>query len=219
MKRSAINAAIRQAEAMLQTYKWALPEWAGWSVDDHKANTKQSAWLADRQLGWDVTDFGHGDFAKRGLTLFCVRNGKQGNATERPYAEKLLFVGVGQETPFHAHKIKLEDIIVRGGGTLCVEFTDSHFKGNGPLPSTVMIDGKELPLLGRVHRLAAGQSITIHRGVQHRFWGENEPVFVAEVSQCNDDMTDNYFIEAPARFAEIEEDERAHRLLWNEGLV
>lgn len=217
MKRSEVNAAIRAAQAMLDRYQWALPDWADWTSADHAANAAQSAWLADRQLGWDVTDFGHGDFARRGLTLFCVRNGKQQDPTERPYAEKLLFVGVDQETPYHAHRVKLEDIIVRGAGTLCVDFTQDGFQGDGAPPDHVMIDGAAHPLFGQTHRLTAGQSITIPRGVQHRFWGEGEPVFTAEVSQCNDDKTDNYFLEDIGRFSDIVEDEPPHRLLWNEA--
>lgn len=214
MKRSAMNAALRDAEDTLAAHKWALPAWAGWSPQDHAGNADLSAWLRERQLGWDVTDFGQGNFATRGLTLFCVRNGGPG-ADERPYAEKLLFVGVGQETPFHAHKIKLEDIIVRGGGTLCVEFSREGAVLDGT-PDHVLIDGVASPIYDRIHRLTAGQSITVPRGVQHRFWGEAAPVFVGEVSQCNDDLGDNYFLEPLGRFTEVDEDEPAHRLCWNE---
>lgn len=214
MMRSEVNQALKSAEAILAEYRWALPAWASWNIVEHYTNSSHSTWLHERQLGWDVTDFGGGDFAKRGLTLLCVRNGTAG-AEERTYAEKLLFVGVGQETPFHAHKRKLEDIIVRGGGTLCVEFT-----AEGAVldysDTTVRIDGAQAPLFGQVHRLTAGQSITIPRGVQHRFWGEGETVFAAEVSQCNDDLTDNYFLSPVGRFAEITEDEELYRLLWNE---
>lgn len=216
MKRSEINIELKAADATLVDFHWALPAWGHWSVADHRANPRHSAWLRDRQLGWDVTDFGQGNFAERGLTLFCVRNGGQG-PDERPYAEKLLFVGVGQETPFHAHKNKLEDIIVRGGGTLCMEFTRQGAILDA-IKETVRIDGAEAPLFGQIHRLTAGQSITVPRGVQHRFWGEGSPVFVAEVSQCNDDLTDNYFLEPIGRFSDIEEDESPYRYLWNEAL-
>lgn len=214
MKRSQINEALKAAEETLADYRWALPEWASWSLTDHETHSAHSAWLRARQLGWDVTDFGSGDFAKSGLTLFCVRNGTNG-PNERPYAEKLLFVGVDQETPYHAHKQKLEDIMVRGGGTLCLEFTEQGAVLD-VTETTVRIDGAEAPLYGQVHRLTAGQSITVPRGVQHRFWGEGSPVFAAEVSQCNDDLTDNYFLTPTGRFSEIEEDVEAHRLLWNE---
>ena len=73
-------------------------------------------------MGWDVTDFGSGRFEERGLVVFCVRNGLQKVIGEKPYAEKLLIVRENQETPFHFHKVKMEDIIVRGGGNLMLEF-------------------------------------------------------------------------------------------------
>jgi D-lyxose ketol-isomerase len=219
MKRSEVNEAICSAEGILREHRFALPDFANWTKGDRARERERAAWLSERQIGWDVTDFGSGDFARRGLTLFCVRNGLQGVPGERPYAEKLLFVGDGQETPFHAHRVKLEDIIVRGGGTLCVEFSqDGSFEVDpaGAPAGCAIIDGAPVPAFGRVHRLGAGQSITVPRGLQHRFWGEGATVFVAEVSQCNDDMADNYFLGDVPRFAGIEEDEEPLRTLWNE---
>lgn len=221
MKRSEINRAIGEAEAILRDHRFVLPDFADWSREDRARETERAAWLAERQIGWDVTDFGSGDFYRRGLTLFCVRNGLQGQEGERPYAEKLLFVGVDQETPFHAHRVKLEDIIVRGGGVLCVEFSQAGsfaIEPAGAPKGCATIDGRHVPAFGTVHRLRAGQSITVPRGLQHRFWGEEAPVFVAEVSQCNDDKADNYFRDGVPRFAGIEEDEDPYRLLWNEDV-
>jgi D-lyxose ketol-isomerase len=214
MKRSQINAAIRDAKALFARHGWALPAWADWSVAEHDSHREQSAWLAARQLGWDVTDFGGGRFAERGLTLFCVRNGIQGDAAERPYAEKLLVVGVDQETPFHMHRVKMEDIIVRGSGTLAVEFTR---EGSLPEFGEVRVDGALVadPCAEPV-RLKTGQSVTIPRGLQHRFWGEGETVFVAEVSQCNDDFADNIFLQELPRFSKIEEDEPPLHPLWSD---
>lgn len=220
MKRSRINDAIRNAEAMLAHHGWALPDFARWSPQDHARHAARSRWLSDRQIGWDVTDFGSGDFDARGLVLLCTRNGIFGAPGERPYAEKLLFAGVGQETPFHAHRMKLEDIILRGGGMLCIEFTpdgaETPLSGE-PVPDTIRIDGAEHPAYGRVHRLEVGQGITVPRGMQHRFWAAGAPAFVPEVSQCNDDHADNFFLEPLGRFSAIEEDEPPYRLLWNEG--
>lgn len=215
MKRSEINAAIRRAEAVLARHDWNLPDWAFWSPSEHASEPELAAYLRDRQLGWDVTDFGTGNFERQGLTLFCVRNGKQGDPSSLPYAEKLLFVRKGQVTPFHAHKVKLEDIIVRGGGNLMVAFSaEGSFD-----QAAVLVDGREVshpfddPLC-----LRPGQSVTIPRGMQHSFWGEagRGDVFVAEVSQSNDDLTDNYFLDAIGRFSAVEEDEIPHRLLWND---
>lgn len=212
MKRSEINAALHRAEAMLEKYRWHLPDWAAWTPQDHAENPDLSAHLRARQLGWDVTDFGLGNFARNGLTLFCVRNGQQGDPATLPYAEKLLFIADGQVTPFHAHKVKLEDIITRDGGNLMVAFTRDGSFDDAP----VLVDGRTIPdPYADPIRLAPGQSITIPRGMQHSFWAEGD-TFVAEVSQCNDDLTDNYFRDGLGRFTEIEEDEPPHRLLWNE---
>ncbi len=215
MKRSAINAALQTAHATITQHRFALPAWADWTANHHAANPEQSAFLTSRQIGWDVTDFGSGDFARRGLVLLCLRNGIQGDATERPYAEKLLFVGENQETPFHAHKIKLEDIITRGGGNLMVEFTR---EGSFADDDMVRVDGRQVPAYEGPIRIAPGASITIPRGVMHRFYGEqgHGPVFVAEVSQCNDDRNDNFFLEPLGRFSTIIEDEPALLPLWNE---
>lgn len=217
MKRTRINRAIAEAQALAATFRFALPGWATWTREDHRANADTSAFLTGRQIGWDVTDFGAGRFDTRGLTLLCLRNGRQGDPAERPYAEKLLFVGEGQETPFHCHKVKLEDIIVRGGGHLMVEFT--HDGSLMDLAGEARVDGRRVdPFAGPI-RLTAGQSITIPRGLQHRFWGApgQGTVFAAEVSQCNDDLHDNFFLEPLGRFAAIEEDAPATLPLWNEA--
>jgi hypothetical protein len=216
MKRSHINRAIAEARALAAAYRFALPDWAIWTLADHRAHPDQSAFLARRQIGWDVTDFGAGRFETRGLTLLCIRNGIQGDPGERPYAEKLLIVGEDQETPFHCHKVKLEDIIVRGGGNLMVEFTRDGSLMD--LAGEARVDGRRVDPFGGPIRLTAGQSITIPRGLQHRFWGERGTgtVFGAEVSQCNDDLHDNFFLEPLGRFAEIDEDEATTLPLWNE---
>ena len=98
--------------------------------------------MRDHQLGWDVTDFGSGDFTKRGLTLFCVRNGVQSDPNEKPYAEKLLIVREGQETPTHRHRVKMEDIINRAGGVLVLEFAHADAAGKATdAPVTARVDG------------------------------------------------------------------------------
>jgi D-lyxose ketol-isomerase len=221
MKRSEINAALRTALDMLREWRWSLPEWGAWQAADLAANPEAAAFLRSHQLGWDVTDFGSGQFATCGLTLFCVRNGVVGQPGERTYAEKLLFVGEGQLTPAHLHKAKMEDIINRAGGNLVVEFSAAAADGSlGTEDVVVAVDGlpRRLkqwePLV-----LRPGESVTIPTGLYHRFYGMpgTGRVLVGEVSQVNDDMTDNYFLEPIGRFSRIEEDEAPLRPLWNEG--
>lgn len=215
MNRSEINAAIREAEGLLAEHKWLLPDWAGWSEADYAADPELTGYLTSRQLGWDVTDFGLGDFAHIGLTLFCARNGIQGDPTTVPYAEKLLFVREGQVTPFHSHKVKMEDIMVRGGGNLMCAFTREGSSADDP----VRVDGRVIddPYAAPI-RLTPGQGITVPRGMKHSFWGApgTGTAFCAEISQCNDDLSDNYFLDPIGRFSTIEEDAPKLHPLWNE---
>lgn len=221
MKRSEINAALRTALGMLQEWRWSLPAWADWHADDFAANPQVAAFLRSHQLGWDVTDFGSGQFAECGLTLFCVRNGIIGQPGERTYAEKMLFVEEGQVTPTHLHKAKMEDIINRAGGKLVLEFSSASEETASDEPDVVVtVDGlpRRLkqwePLV-----LRPGESVTIPKGLYHRFYGMpgTGRVLVGEVSQVNDDITDNYFLDPIGRFSTIEEDEAPLRPLWNEG--
>jgi hypothetical protein len=114
----------------------------------------------------------------------------------------------------------MEDIIVRGGGKLMIEFHNmTETAGPADTPVTVMVDGVEHRVnAGDPVTLSPGQSATITRNLWHRFYGQpgGGTVFVGEVSQVNDDLTDNYFLEPVGRFATIEEDEPKLFPLWNE---
>ena len=78
MKRSEINQILREAKEFLASRQFVLPEWAEWSLQDWKANRQKVNYIVDRMLGWDITDFGSGDFLRCGLFLFTIRNGKYG---------------------------------------------------------------------------------------------------------------------------------------------
>ena len=217
MKRSEIEAAIEQARGLLGEFRWTLPAWADWGPSDYAAAPELATHLHRHQMGWDVTDFGSDDFHGQGLTLFCLRNGIQSDQTTRPYAEKLLFIGEGQETPYHCHRVKLEDIINRGGGVLMIEFRRPP--GATKRTVTVIVDGRDRELeVEEPLRLFPGQSVSIPRGIYHRFYAEPGGGFVlgGEVSQVNDDTTDNYFWEPLRRFSSIEEDVTTRYPLWNE---
>ena len=219
MKRSEINQIIRDAEKFLASRQFVLPEWANWSLADWQANKDRVEYITERMLGWDITDFGSGDFLHRGLFLFTIRNGKYG-VDKKPYAEKIMIVGENQETPMHFHWSKMEDIINRGGGNLVIELynagKDEQF---APTPVPFRIDGIEHVMEpgGRIV-LHPGQSICMEQYLYHRFYGEpgHGKVMVGEVSQCNDDNTDNRFYEPVGRFPEIEEDEEPLHLLCSD---
>ena len=214
MKRSQINQILQSAQAFFTEHQFHLPPWASWTEADWQGQGEACREVIDCQLGWDITDFGSGDFAQRGLTLFTVRNGKAGSSYGKTYAEKIMVVDDGQETPLHFHFQKAEDIINRGGGKLLLQLWNSDGQGEKADTSvSVSIDGVRRTLeAGGVVSLAPGESICLTRGLYHRFWGEGK-VLVGEVSQVNDDFSDNRFYEAVGRFPSIDEDEAPWRLL------
>ena len=219
MKRSQINAALQKAIDMAEKHCFKLPKFSAWTPKDWESKGVEFQEIRTAMLGWDVTDFGTGDFEKCGLTAFTIRNGMHGHPLyEKPYAEKLLFADVNQHTPCHFHWYKMEDIINRGGGVLAIQLYNSTSDEKlADTPVKVSVDGeiRTLPA-GGIIRLEPGESITLTRGLYHEFWAEGEYTMLGEVSMFNDDNTDNRFYNQIARFAEIEEDEPKLRLLCNE---
>ena len=84
---------------------------------------------------------------------------------------------------------------------------------------TVHTDGRSYTVpAGTQIRLRPGESIFIPQRLYHDFSVEagTGAVLLGEVSQCNDDNTDNRFNPPVGRFPAIEEDEPPYRLLCNE---
>jgi len=214
MERSEINAIIDRAKSFLEKRQFFLPAFAHWSPEDWVANVTDVRGIVEQQLGWDITDFGSGDFASVGLFLFTLRNGTDANLTTpnaKVYAEKILIVEPGQVTPTHFHFLKMEDIINRGGGVLEVQLWNSTDSNGVDTESSVEVvcDGilKRLPA-GGILPLNPGDSVCLPPRLLHKFWGKpgTGTVLVGEVSKVNDDRTDNFFPEGAGRFPVIEED-------------
>jgi len=216
MKRSEINSKIREAVEFFNNMNFKLPPWGYWTHDDWKRKRENCDEIFKNQLGWDLTDFGAGDFAGSGLLLFTIRNGNL-KFDQKPYAEKIMIVGEEQVTPMHFHWSKMEDIINRGGGNLMMELYNSDDnEAFTDQPFEVSMDGIRKTLnAGSIVRLSPGESITLNQGLYHKFYGESGKgkVLVGEVSAVNDDHTDNRFFEKLGRFPEIVEDERPFHLL------
>lgn len=216
MKRSEINQILKNAKAFMAEKQFVLPPWAYWSVEDWKKNRENTTEIIDNMLGWDITDFGSGDFYNRGLFLFTIRNGKFG-VDRKPYAEKIMIVEEEQETPMHFHWAKMEDIINRGGGNLVIElYNSTKDEKLDTSDAVVKVDGVKriVPAGGKVV-LTPGESVCLEQGNYHRFYGEagKGKVLVGEVSTVNDDSNDNCFYEEIGRFPVIEEDEQPVHLL------
>ena len=202
MKRSEINRFQQEAVDFFQKHNFYLPKWAFWSKETWQAKGDLASEIVEKKLGWDITDFGLGDYEKHGLLLFFPNE----NARE------------AQVTPWHFHWVKTEDIINRGGGNLVIQLKNSGNDGKFTDSQVhVQIDGiaHTLNQNGKI-TLEPGESICIPPYLYHTFYGESGTVLVGEVSSVNDDEKDNRFQENLGRFPKIEEDEPLLFLLCNE---
>lgn len=222
MKRSEINAALKELEAMVNEYKFSLPPFCHFTPEEWQNKGHEYDEIRDNMLGWDITDYGSGDFDKIGFSLITLRNGNlKMDKYTKTYAEKLLFLKEGQYACNHFHWNKMEDIINRGGGNLLIRVYNSTKDEELDRVNdvTVNMDGREFTVpAGTQVKLCPGESISIYPYMYHDFSVEpgTGNVLIGEVSQCNDDNTDNRFYEPVGRFPEIEEDEPPYRLLCNE---
>jgi D-lyxose ketol-isomerase len=213
MKRSDVNRIMREADKFIRSFGYILPPFAYWTPSEFKTRKHEAQAIIDHNLGWDISDYGLGDFMDTGLFLFTVRNGNNADLSKGRgmlYAEKAMISR-------HRHHLKAEDIINRGGGTLVIElFGDTGGEIDRNKGTVVYTDGIRRELAAGAHlKLAPGESVTLMPNEHwHAFWGEGGDVFIGEVSTVNDDNTDNVF-EDPriSRFSGIEEDEEPWHLL------
>ncbi len=223
MKRSEINRALKEMEDMCRRHCCYLPPFCHIAPEQWEQLGHAYDEVRECMLGWDITDYGMGDFDKLGFSLVTIRNGNRAMADKYPkvYAEKLLYLREGQYAPNHFHWFKTEDIINRGGGNVLIRVY--HALPNEEMdlhsPVTVHTDGQARTVpAGAQIRLTPGESIYVPQRLYHDFSVEpgTGPVLLGEVSQCNDDNTDNRFNPPMGRFPTIEEDEPPYRLLCNE---
>ena len=221
MKRSEINKIMQEAISFINERGFSLPLFAYWSPRERKSKGHEYDEIRDNMLGWDITDFGSGNFYRIGLLMFTLRNGNFNiKKYTKPYAEKLLIVEEEQITPFHIHWSKMEDIINRGGENLLVQvYNVTDEKKLAKTSVQISQDGRNYTApAGTIIRVIPGESITLSPKVYHKFWGEKDTskILLGEVSKVNDDRVDNYFLEKVGRFPSIEEDEPPLYLLANE---
>lgn len=223
MKRSKINSIIKDMENLIKEHGFEMPGFASWTAEEWQNKGSEYDEIRDNKLGWDITDFGLGDFEHVGFSLFTIRNGnlKMRDKYKKTYAEKLLMLYEGQTAAMHYHVSKMEDIINRGGNDVYITVYNGD-KNMDMLDTDVVVcsDGKiEKVPAGTKVCLHPGDSITITPYMYHDFIVPETggPVLLGEVSMCNDDDNDNFFYDKRVgRFPEIEEDEKPYRLLCNE---
>ena len=75
MKRSEINRALREMEDTLARYQIQLPPFCHFTPEEWRDKGREYDEVRDNMLGWDITDYGLGDFGKVGFSLITLRNG------------------------------------------------------------------------------------------------------------------------------------------------
>ena len=221
MKRSEINQIIKRMEALIADYKFALPPFLNWTPGEWAAKGPEYDEIRDNMLGWDVTDYGMGNYEKLGIALITQRNGNlQLKQYAKTYAEKLIMIEQNQVSPMHFHWNKMEDIINRGGGDLVFRlFNAAPDESLADSDVEISRDGRKYVVKpGEEVILQPGESLTLYPYCYHEFYAQpgTGTVLIGEVSMCNDDNTDNRFYDQLGRFPAIEEDEAEYRLLCNE---
>lgn len=221
MKRSEINKVIKEFEGLLNEYKFELPPFCHFTPEEWAKKGHEYDEVRDNALGWDVTDYGEGDYEKKGLALITIRNGNVHNEKyTKVYAEKIMMIKAGQTSPNHFHWNKMEDIINRGGADVVFKLWNADREDEGRLldtPVEIFSDGRNYTVpAGSEIVLKPGQSMTLYPYYYHEFTVRGGVALVGEVSMTNDDNTDNRFYEPLGRFPTIEEDEPAYRLLCTE---
>ena len=178
MKRSEINKLIKRAKGILHRNNITLPPFGHWAPGDWKKKGSECDEVRRCMLGWDITDFGSGQFDRIGLVVFTVRNGHHTIEpfTSKTYAEKILIIQPDQHTPMHFHRSKMEDIINRCGGNLVIQVYNSD--ENEELADNdveVSLDGmrKTVPA-GAKLVLKPGESITVPPYLYHEFWAQKD---------------------------------------------
>ena len=222
MKRSEINKCIKEFEGLLKKHCFALPPFLSFTPEEWKTKGHEYDEIRDNALGWDITDYGEGNFEKKGLYLITIRNGNTNNPKyTKTYAEKIMMLKEGQVSPNHFHWNKMEDIINRGGGNIVFKLWNANRETEELEDTDVKIfqDGRQYFVkAGSEVILKPGESLSLYPYYYHEFMIQPGTGYaiIGEVSMCNDDNTDNRFYEPLGRFPTIEEDEPPYRLLCTE---
>ena len=145
MKRSEINRALRDMEKMIDRCSFKLPPFCYFTPEEWNEKGHEYDEVRDNMLGWDITDFGMGDFDKVGFSLITLRNGNVSmDKYTKPYAEKLLYMKEGQSAAMHFHWNKMEDIINRGGGNVLIGvYNAGREEGLADTDVRIHSDGRE----------------------------------------------------------------------------
>ena len=120
MKRSEINAALKRMESFMKELKVSLPPFCNFTPEEWKSKGHEYDEIRDNMLGWDITDYGLGDFKKVGFSLITLRNGNQKmqDKYKKPYAIEM---STGIHKFIVSDTIDIYDVINQADGLLYQE--------------------------------------------------------------------------------------------------
>ena len=101
MKRSEINRALREMEEFCRRERCYLPPFCSFTPEEWREKGHEYDEVRDCALGWDITDYGLGDFERVGFSLITIRNGCRERSGEYPkvYAKSCCTCGRGSIRP------------------------------------------------------------------------------------------------------------------------
>ena len=225
MKRSEVNQHIDEAIAFITGAGITLPPHATWTLETWYENQDAAEEMRKRVVGWNITDFGFGDFYKRGIVMYTPSNGIMDPETYKPvdqeYAHRYFILREGQQIETEHHLTKIEDIVVFAGGQFEVQLHNAGPNDELDTETDVRIMRNgiwETYSPGTIITLVPGERIRFEPRHYHRPMGKGGKVLLEEVSDVTDDLKENCHLPGtkPMVFSEIEEDEKPKYLLATE---
>ena len=232
INRSVVNRLIGEAMELMKKSGYPVPAWFYWTKEDWDKATDEYAEIPATIMGWDITDFGSGDFWNEGLLCFNISNGSKADPKyPKVFSIRICFLIKGQVSSPHWHKSKMEELI---------NFTDTAF---GTHVWNVNQNGQrdryndvEVEVSGRRFKVKPGdfvelkpfESYTMYPGVIHGPGEDYVPAnlpeeahhisgYVIEIASVIDDLNDNLYLDEDHRWAvNIVEDEPAKYYLVQE---
>ena len=117
MKRSELNKIMIDTKKFLDEKNFILPPFAYWSPEEWAEKNHEYDEIRDNMIGWDITDFGSGDYEKCGLMLFTIRNG---NVHDKKYTKTY---GAGAGTVF-VDAVEFDESAQSYQGQISISLTD-----------------------------------------------------------------------------------------------
>lgn len=145
MKRSEINATIKQFEALLDQYRFRIPPYLSFTPEEwaDKIAVEVDETATTCSAGTSPTT-AKATSNTRGWRSSPCATAKREGPGRKVYAEKIMMSMPGQVSPMHFHWNKMEDIIVRGGGTAVFHLYNADPKTEERLDTPVLVcrDGR-----------------------------------------------------------------------------